>query len=88
MVDFALDEFGLVGLGLSLALSLLLLHGREPATQQTRCPTLPNVPYGPAINWPIGVTALEMTLSGIVDSCLHHLHATLVWLRDGNWLFA
>ena len=50
--------------------------------------SITNVPYGPAINSPIGVTALEMTPNEIHDSCLHHLHATLVWLRDGNWLYA
>ena len=43
------------------------------------------VPNGPAISWPINVTALEVVSISTVESRLHHLQINLVWLRDGCW---
>ena len=57
-------------------------------TRRNPLSSLTYVPYGPAAKLPIGVTALAVILTEIVDSCLHHLQAILIWLRDGSWLSA
>ena len=43
------------------------------------------VPNGPAIIWHIGVTDLVVISISTVESRLHHLQVSLVWLRDGYW---